>query len=236
MSDIHYNLANGASLGGMAPAAQPGGLFGNAALPQGLQGGGIYMIVNNAINPRNRYVGISINLQSRFNTRMATVTELGLPDNLMNQIYVYWGTIQIRDSPTALAPNPPFRNLQAYGAPLVAAIDQVQIYLEQLLVRIMLTQWVPGDTVSNNIYANNRYVNPTNNDINVQVSWGGGGLFQAGNHAVVWPSPGAAQARVNQCIAAVQQAQQQNQLLAIQQAQQALQQATQLLAQAQLGW
>jgi hypothetical protein len=99
VSTVNYNLNNAALLGGLAPAALPGGGFGNAALPAGLAGAGIYMIVNDDTN--NRYIGISQNLAVRFQPRLEAVTELGFSDARMDEIAVYWGTITTQDTPAA---------------------------------------------------------------------------------------------------------------------------------------
>lgn len=185
MSVVNFNLNNGATLAGMAPPALPGGLFGNATLPMGLAGAGMYLIVNTKTN--NRYVGISTDLAQRFNTRMATVTELGFSTAQMNRIAVYWGTVQVQNTPTLAIPAPPMTAVAAYGAPLNFMIDGVNVQLERLLIRFVLTQLGAGGTVSNNMMAAIPYTNPTANAITVTLNWGAGGVhFPAGFHTAVW--------------------------------------------------
>jgi len=189
MSNINFNLTNASYLGGMAPPALAGGAFGNATLPHGLAGAGIYLIVNEAND--NRYVGISNNLAQRFATRMATVTEMGWSTANMNQLSVYWGGIQIQDTPGPGPGAPPLvRNVAGFGAPLNEQVDGVGVQLERLLIRFVLSQFV-GGTVSNNMLAFAPYVNPTANPINVTFNWGAGGHFNAGQHTAVWAVGGA---------------------------------------------
>lgn len=189
MSVVNFNFNNGALLGGMAPPALPGGMFGPAVLPPGLAGAGMYMIVNN--NTNNRYVGISTNLANRFAKRMETITEFGFSVAQMNQIGVYWGLAQTQNTVAIPAPPPPVVPVPAYGAPLNVMIDGVQVQLERLLIRFTLTQLGAGGTVSNNMLAGVPYVNPTPNPVTVNFNWGAGGLFAAGAHNAVWPVGGA---------------------------------------------
>lgn len=187
MGAVHFNLNQGALLGGMAPPALAGGAFGNAALPVGLVGAGAYLIVNN--NTNNRYVGISTNLANRFATRLATITEMGFSTAQMNQIGVYWGTVSTQNTAGAFGPPPPWVPLVGYGAPMNTNIDGQPVQLERLFIRFLLTQFV-GGTISNNMLAFTPYVNPTGNPVTVNFTWGPGGPFNAGAHAAVWPVGG----------------------------------------------
>lgn len=181
MSFIHYNLNNSANCNGMAPAPLPAGGFTNALLPPGMGIAGTYIIVNTATN--NRYVGIAGNIDNRFNTRLATVTEMGFPAPMMGLIGVTWGVTshQNTGAPAWIVTNP------APPAAFVAVVDGVGINLEQLLIRFCMTQLGAGGTVSNNMLALAPYVNPTPNAVTVQLTWGNmGGLFAAGNQQAVW--------------------------------------------------
>jgi hypothetical protein len=179
----------------MAPAPIAGGGFGPAALPAGMAMAGTYIIVNTATN--NRYIGIAGNINNRFNTRLATVTEMGFAGvPTMQAIGVTWGQTLVRNTaPAALlmagwplglagfaiiAPAPP--------AAFTAVIDGVAgINLEQLLIRLVITQLGAGGTVSNNAMAALPYANPTPNPITVRLTWGAmGGLFAAGHFQAVW--------------------------------------------------
>ena len=185
MGYIEYNLTNGARLGGMVPQALAGGDFTNAQLPKGLEGAGIYMIVNTNGMQHNRYIGISTNLEKRFSSRMNVVTELGFDFQTMQNIGIYWGKVRVAD--TLLFPN--WREPILYGAPFVAKVDNRYINLEQLLIRITKSRWVHGDTISNNIFTKRPYANLTQNDIEVTVKWDGKeGIFEAGKHTQIWKS------------------------------------------------
>jgi len=122
VSVVHFNLANYASLAGMVPAALAGGLFAPAALPAALAGAGMYLIVNT--NTNNRYIGISTTLNQRFNTRMATVTEMGLSAGNMANVEVYWGAVTTQNTPAPAVAGeapvalPPAVPLAGCGAPL----------------------------------------------------------------------------------------------------------------------
>jgi hypothetical protein len=188
MGDIRFNLTNASTLAGMAPPALPGGAFGPAALPAGLVGAGMYIIVNTATN--NRYMGIAGNLANRFQTRMETVTECGFSVAQMGQLGVFWGTANYRNTPVGgiMAPWTP---VPAYVAPLNIPVDHVNVNFERLLIRFVLTQLGAGGTVSNNMMATTPYVNPTPNAITVTLNWGGFALFAPGIHTAIW-APGAA--------------------------------------------
>jgi hypothetical protein len=82
MHEIRIWLGSAASL---APLAAP--VVGAGALPPGMPGapGGIYLIVNTATN--TRYAGISTNIQTRFNGRMAVINELGLNAGNMGVVW-----------------------------------------------------------------------------------------------------------------------------------------------------
>lgn len=176
MGYIYYRLTHSATLQGMAPPALAGGAFGPAALPGGMAGmAGMYIIINCHGAFENRYIGISQNIGNRFNTRMATITELGFPPAIMGQIYVVWGTVRVRNHPhglpaaqTPLTPvlygGPPaniaFPNWAAggWGNPVpppagafTTVIDGNMINLEHLLIRFVMMRMGAGGTVSNNL-------------------------------------------------------------------------------------
>ncbi len=196
MGQIHYNLINSANLDGMAPVPAQGGGFGNAALPAGMNMHGTYIIVNTLTN--NRYIGIAGNIANRFNTRLATVTEMGFGAATMGAIGVTWGQTGCQNTPPPIAvppiavppavPAPPWvLAVPAPPAAFIAFIDGHVVNLEQLLIRFVITQLGAGGTVSNNAMAFAPYANPTNDPITVRLDWGAmGGLFAAGFHVAVW--------------------------------------------------
>jgi hypothetical protein len=175
MAYIYYQLNNSSNLQGMAPPAAPGGGFGIAALPVGMAGtAGMYIIINCNGPLENRYVGISSDIGVRFNTRMATVTEMGIDAATLANIHVVWGTVKYRNHPAGggaaagwpACPlvgggNVPFpawgaggwtaANPVAGGGPFARMIDGALINLEHLLIRFVMTQLGAGGTVSNNM-------------------------------------------------------------------------------------
>ena len=192
MGYVHYNMINSSNCVGMAPPPIPGGGFGPAVLPGGMAIAGAYIIVNTTTN--NRYIGISNNIHTRFNTRLATVTEMGFAGvPTLQAIGVTWGQVHVRNTLPAppggfgwpvpgsaiAAPAPP--------AAFTAMIDGALVNLEQLLIRFVITQLGAGGTVSNNAMAAAPYANPTGNPVTVRLTWGGmGGLFAPGFHQANW--------------------------------------------------
>lgn len=189
MATITYNLHNAGTLAGMAPPALPFGGFGAAALPIGLGGAGMYMIINTKTN--NRYVGTSGDLAQRFNARMGVITEMGFSTAQMHRITLIWGNVIIRDT---VAPHliAPLRIVTGYDPPLDYNVDGVSIGLERLLIRFVITQLGAGGTSSNNMLATTPYINPTPNPITVTLNWGAAGNLIAGTSSAVWNPGGPA--------------------------------------------
>lgn len=167
----------------MAPAPARNGGYGVAVLPQNMNFAGTYIIVNT--NSNNRYIGISGDIANRFRTRLATVTEMGFTQVEMGNIGVTWGQTAYRNTNQANAnwnvvnPAPP----AAYSV----IIDGANVNLEYLLIGFVITQLGAGGTVSNNVMAAAPYINPTQNPIDVLLTWGDmGGLFRADEHLSVW--------------------------------------------------
>ena len=107
MGYIYFRLSNAANLQGMAPPALPGGGFGVAALPGGMDGvPGMYIIINCSGAVENRYIGISSDIGTRFRTRMATVTELDIDAATLATIHVVWGRVKVRNHPAPGGPPP----------------------------------------------------------------------------------------------------------------------------------
>jgi hypothetical protein len=187
MGNVHFNLINSAHLGGMAPPPVPGGGFGNALLPGAMFGmAGTYIIVNS--NSNNRYIGIANDIGTRFNTRLATITETGFLPAEMARIGVTWGTTTCQNTPPVFGAAPaPVIAVPAPPAAFNALIDGAAVNLERLLIRFVITQLGAGGTVSNNAMAVAPYANPTANPITVRLTWGAmGGLYMAGFHQAVW--------------------------------------------------
>lgn len=192
MSFIHYELTNSANLAGMAPAPAVAGGFAPAALPPGMAMAGTYIIVNTTTN--NRYIGISGNIANRFNTRMATVTEMGLAVATVAAVGVVWGNTWYQNTffpppgPGAPpAPPPPMLAVPAPPAAFAQLIDGAPVNFEHLLIRFCVTQLGAGGTVSNNVIAG-PYANPTPNPITVRLDWGPmAGLFNADSLTSIWP-------------------------------------------------
>jgi len=183
MGHVNFNLVNAATLGTLVP---PVGAF--AFMPPGLAGAGLYIIFNS--NTNNRYVGKSSNLTTRFQPRMESVGELGFSTAQLNQIISYWGTVSVGNTP-ALGGIPVLLGVPAGGyaggVSLWGNIDGVNVEMERLLIRFIMTQFV-GGFVTNNQWAaiGATYTNPTPNPITVRLNYGAAGNFAAGNPAAVW--------------------------------------------------
>jgi hypothetical protein len=164
----------------MAPPALPAGGFGVAAIPIGMAGvAGMYIIINCSGAAENRYVGISSNIGTRFGTRMAVVTEMGIDAATLANIHVVWGQVKVRNHPApgAPAPVPPWLAcarvpaggpgtgipFPAWGDPgwilavppavgaFLRNIDGTNVNLEHLLIRFVMNRLGAGGTVSNNL-------------------------------------------------------------------------------------
>ncbi len=191
MGYIFYALNNSANCTGMSPPALPGGAFGPALLPAAMNMAGTYIIVNTMTN--NRYIGIAANIQNRFQTRLATVTEMGFGPAVLANIGVTWGVAHCRNTlpaplvvPAAAPVAGSIPVAPVAGAPYTAVIDGAVINLEHLLIRLIMTQLGAGGTISNNLMIG-PYVNPTLNPITVSLQWGAmGGLFAANTMQAVW--------------------------------------------------
>jgi hypothetical protein len=163
----------------MAPPTLVGGGFGDAGIPPRMAGPGIYIIVNTDTN--NRYVGIAADVARRFREdRLPTVVEMGYSTEQMSKIGVTWGTVRIKNTPTALVPGPIWVNVIPGAGAFDTQIDGVNVKLERLLIRFCMTQFGAGGSVSNNVLIRAPYENPTRNVIDVSVEYGSmGGLFDA---------------------------------------------------------
>lgn len=191
MGYIYYELNLSSNCVGMAPQTLPGGIFAPAMLPGGMGIPGAYIIVNG--NTNNRYIGIASNIRDRFQTRLATVTEMGFSGvPTMQNIGVTWGSVYYKDThpgPALPLVWPIPGSALAIPAPPAAftvLIDGYPVNLEHLLIRFVLTQLGAGGTVSNNALTG-IYTNPTPNPITVRLRWGDmGGLFTAGHSEAIW--------------------------------------------------
>jgi hypothetical protein len=189
---VKFELNNFSTLGCMVPPRQPDGSYGQASLPQGMDDGAyVYMILNINAVPHNRYIGISSNIQQRFNTRLATVVEMGFSQEIMNNIGVWWGSAYYTN-----VPNPNDQHWQAVnpqGNPtaLTVNINNQSVNLERLLIRFVMTQLQPQNenTVSNTAL-NTPYPNPTGAPIGVTLRWGAAPQFNLQDDEVnaIWQS------------------------------------------------
>lgn len=183
MSNITFNLNNSARLDNMAPAPLAGGGYSIATLPAGMTMAGMYIIVNTHTN--NRYIGISSNINHRFSSRLAAVTEMGFSPAQMAQIGVCWGSVTYQNTPGAGVAGVHVAVPVAHSA-FSVWIDGFLVNLEQVLIRMMMTRFV-GGSISNNVLVG-PYINSSANAVNIQFNWGAmGGLFTAaGGHATAW--------------------------------------------------
>lgn len=184
MSQVVYQLMSASTLRCMVPPMQGPGAYGDAALPVGLAGSGMYIIVN--VDTGNRYVGISTDLAARFSPRMATVTEMGFRANWMEKVWLFWGGAAIQNTPGYMGNmNPPLQIVPSYAAPLEVNIDGVNVNLERLLIRFVLLHLGAGGTVSNNLLAYTPYVNATGQNLTVTLNWPQG-WFDTTSSSATW--------------------------------------------------
>lgn len=213
MGFVNFDITNCASLHTMA---SPG--VGQAGqLPAGMpQAGGLYIIYN--ANNNNRYIGKAGNLTERFAGRMAVVNELGLSQNDLQGIHVFWGGVSVYNSPQNVQPFAPHAQLQngfrearnAHGpapampnqflgnlaaAPNYAAayvttnIDGLLINLEALFIRF-LRQMGVGGTITNGQHIG-PFENNTQNELIIQAEWGQTGPVPAAHYCITVPAQGA---------------------------------------------
>lgn len=179
MPEVNFDLQHFSTLGGMVPEELANGQFGQAQLPANMNGAHVYIILNINDIPHNRYIGISSDIEQRFNTRLATVVEMGFSQTIMDNIGVWWGTAWYRDNPqqqwVPIAPQP--------QQPLTHQINGHTVNLEQLLIRFVMTKLQPQDhnTVSNTLL-NSPYTNLTGVPIQVTLSCVAAPQFQLPVH------------------------------------------------------
>lgn len=114
MGRVHFNLNNSGSLHTLA--SLQAGVAGT--LPANMQGytqGSFDIIVNTQVNGVNRYVGKAGNIEKRFNGRMLTINEFGLPQAQLQGIWAFWGQTTVWN--TAVGNFPPVQG----GAPNYSA-------------------------------------------------------------------------------------------------------------------
>jgi len=95
MANIMFNLGAPISLNQMLPdeAGEP------VALPHAIPNTqGLYLILNQNNQQENRYMGISVELRTRFAARQGSCFELGFAKSVLNNIYAYLGTASYQNT------------------------------------------------------------------------------------------------------------------------------------------
>lgn len=158
MSKIFFSLNTGFNLYEMVPDV---GKKARNPLPQT---GGIYLIFNSEQN--NRYIGIAKNFHSRFQKRMETVTELGLSQKEMTNIWVWIGTVDWENSSNGMTQEAEFK-AGGYGGNVD---NKGFIDFEHVLIRYFLAHAGFGGTISNN-QKKAKLKNQTMNDIKLDLQF-----------------------------------------------------------------
>jgi hypothetical protein len=201
VSVIYYNLNNATNLGQFVNAPNPlgGWLPAQNHIPAVA---GIYVIGNFVAGQSNCYVGIGGNLNNRFATRHEAACHLGFNHATMSNIVVWYGTVQVFNTPVApgpgvVVPAPPVLALTGGAGPVPAAqigaaaaavlgvqylatIDGVAgINLEHLLVRHYLNG--AGFLTNTNTNLVGQFQNTTGNAMNVYVNYAAVNAIPAGH-------------------------------------------------------
>jgi len=169
MAGIYYELTNVSDLTCFAAEEDGFGGWTDSRLPVGMDGvSGIYLILNATTTTPNRYVGIAQDLGHRFNTRLASVCELGLSQGALKHIIAFWGYVWMKSDT-----DKNWSKVTDYSAPLHRRINTLHyIDLEKLLIRYFMVKFThsAGDTMTNNMLIKSAYRNPTS-DIDVTLEW-----------------------------------------------------------------
>lgn len=139
MADVEFNLGAAIMLAPMIPIATGA----PTALPAGFPAAaGLYLIYNQ--NTNNRYMGISNNLNNRFAGRQGACFELGFPQNVLNNVGAFVGTMRYRNNGVmgwTAAPGYVAGNL-------TITLDGNNYDLEHMFIKAVQHAW-PFSTISN---------------------------------------------------------------------------------------
>jgi len=186
MGAIHFNLNNGGDnfitmaytppvvvgAGVIAAAAVPGALpAAMTAIPPNNPRSLTYMIVNT--NTNNRYVGISVDIINRFNSRLRTVGEFDLQGPQLQDICAIWGTVEVADTPAAggalVWRNVPPTKLAGGQTDLSDLIDGMLFDLEAVFIRYVMEELGAGGSVSNTDPG--QLMNNSGHNIDITFTW-----------------------------------------------------------------
>jgi hypothetical protein len=164
MANIMFNLGAPISLNQMLPdeAGEP------VALPHAIPNTqGLYLILNQNNQQENRYMGISVELRTRFAARQGSCFELGFAKSVLNNIYAYLGTASYQNTGAE-----DWTQLDAYGvADINIILDQHTYDLEHIFIKAAQHAW-PQGTITNTLKTG-EFINLGNSTINVIISWDG---------------------------------------------------------------
>jgi len=166
MADVQYRLSNPIPLIHMIPSTAGTPTNIPAAIPAQA---GLYIILNQNNPTDNRYMGISKNLRSRFQSRQGACFELGLEQGVLSNVYAYVGTMRYRSTGVV-----PWTNAPGYENGFLSInIDGLSYDLEHMLIKAAQHAW-PACTVTNTQKTNAIANNHMSNDIDIEISWSNG--------------------------------------------------------------
>jgi len=176
MADLHFNLnSGGENFSSMDSAIDivQGVVQGAAiaALPQDMNNNNnahTYMIINR--NSNNYYIGITTDLEGRFDPRMRVVNELGLGVQYLYELCAIWGSVEYTPSAGGGTINVNPVNAGGGATSLTQNIDGMQVMnLESVLILYVINHLGLGGTITN--AEPGTITNNTNNPINITFSW-----------------------------------------------------------------
>lgn len=149
MAVIWFQLKKSDNCSRMAPQSIIGGGYTTASLPAGMGGeSGLYVIFNR--RSKNVYCGIAENMKNRFETRLATITEMDIGADVMKDIGVIWGKAYVssRQQQTFTRPS---TEVPPSSHAITTKMGWMTIDLEHLLIRVVASHVAGVQSISNNV-------------------------------------------------------------------------------------
>lgn len=163
MADVWFKMGYGIALDVMLPSNT-----GSATLPNGIKSnnsGGIYLILNGG--QRNRYMGITKDVEKRFAGRQGACFELGFPQSVLTNVYALIGKVKYRDNGSNT-----WTTVTDYSATTIY-LDNQSYDFEHLYIKSVQNMF-PHDTITNTKKVSQLWNTHNSHSINVQLTWSGG--------------------------------------------------------------